>query len=137
MTEREIIKQILSWKGTPWLHGQAVKGVGVDCVQFIVAVAKDLGWIPRDFKTVAYNVDHAMHNDNSILEAELEKHCTRIAFEELRPGDILSFVQGRCASHAAYYIGAGKMVHAHIRDGVAETSISELKLKLSSCWRFE
>lgn len=136
MTDEQLIVEIRSWIGTRWMHGQAVKGVGVDCIQFVVAVAKAAGWLPDDFSAPAYNVDHAMHSDVSVLLEGLEQYCVKVPKTDIRPGDILAFHYGRCASHVGFYIGNGRMVHSHIRHGVSEMLIQHLSDRLNSAWRF-
>lgn len=38
-----VVTAAREWVGTPWHHNQRCKGVGVDCVQFIAAIAHDVG----------------------------------------------------------------------------------------------
>ena len=119
-SDEQIIAEARSWVGTKWKHGVALKGFGTDCVQFIVAIAKQFEWIPNDLKTPKYNRDWALHNSESLLIPELEKHCHRVNFHEVQVGDVLIFKYGQCASHAGIYIGDGRMVHSHVRHGVQE-----------------
>ena len=37
----KIIKTAREWLGTPWQHHVKLKGVGVDCVHFLIAVADE------------------------------------------------------------------------------------------------
>ncbi|MDD2321745.1 MAG: NlpC/P60 family protein, partial [Geobacteraceae bacterium] len=132
----QLIAEICSWEKTRWVHGQAVKGVGTDCVQFPVAVAKWAGWLPAGFKTVPYDVDYALHNEESILVRELKKYCNQVPLDQVRPGDLLAFFFGKCESHAGFYIGNGQVMHAHIRHGVVRTELRSIRSKLKSAWRF-
>lgn len=144
MADNEIVKEILSWKGTKWRHLQSVKGEGVDCIQFPVAVAKNLGWLPTNFRTIKYARDWAIHNDYSILLQELCKIATNLQISkeevlinnQLKPGDILVFVMEKTAGHAGIYTCDGLFLHAHIRQGVIQESLSMCVKNLHSVWRF-
>ena len=51
----DIIREARSWIGTPWHHNQRCKGAGVDCVQFIAALAQsqglDIGKLENYYRT--------------------------------------------------------------------------------------
>jgi NlpC/P60 family putative phage cell wall peptidase len=123
-----------SWLGTPWVHGQALKGVGTDCVRFIISVAKAADWIPQDYKPPVYNQDWALHNEVSILELEIQKFAYKVS-PPFAVGDILLFVYGKCASHAGIYVGEGEMIHAYNRRGVVRSSLRHYTEKFHSAWR--
>src|SRR3989304_511778 len=75
--ENKLQVELDSWLGTKWRHMQSVKGHGVDCIQFPVAVAKVMGWLPADFKTIKYARDWATHNNHVIL-IHLEKVAKKL-----------------------------------------------------------
>lgn len=57
-TER--LEAILAgWAGTPYMAGQAQRGVGVDCVRFVCAVLDELQGVVREVATLPS--DAAMH----------------------------------------------------------------------------
>lgn len=133
-----IIKAARSWLKKRWIHGQALKSEGADCIQFIVAVAKELGWIPQEYKTIKYARDWALHNSRSILLEEISKVCKKVEFktgEDLRVGDVLIFLNGRTAGHGGFYIGNGTMIHAHIHHGIKEDPVSKYLDRFISAWR--
>ena len=133
MTNEETINIIRSWKGTKWIHSQSLKGVGVDCIQFVVSVGKELNWLPSDYKTIKYTRDWAIHNDRSILLEELNKVCNKIPITDLQIGDILVFKFGKCAGHSGFYIGNNRIVHSKIRAGVIEEVLN--RKSVDSVWR--
>lgn len=135
--EQAIIAEARSWVGSRWIHGQSVKGVGADCIQFIASVARNLGWIPNSYKTMKYARDWAMHNDRSILIEELSKVAEQVDINGIKIGDVLIFNTGKCAGHAGFYIGNGMMIHAHIRHGITEEEINRYKDKFNSAWRIK
>ncbi len=136
--EKKFIRECKSWKNTKWRHSVAVKGSGVDCVQFMIAVAREMGWIDKKFKIAPYPRDWALHQSRSMLMEGLEKFCVKVNVHFLEIGDILVYEQGRCNSHVAYYIGENKAMHSHIQYGVVEYNIYEPKVrkKLSCAMRW-
>lgn len=139
MIESEMIAEIRSWEGTKWVHGQAIKGRGTDCVQFLTKLGKTFGWVPEDYEMPVYNKDWALHNSQSVLKAELAKFCDPTSYP-WKIGDILVFVFGLTASHAAIYIGDRLVVHAHIKKGVMCCKVEDLKdekgrYQFDSVWR--
>lgn len=137
--DEKTVKEVASsWLNKRWIHGQALKSEGADCIQFIVAVAKELGWLPEDYKTIKYARDWSLHSNRSILLEEISKVCHKVDFtsiEELREGDVLVFTNGQTSGHGGLYIGDGRMIHAHIRHGIQEDFVVKYKDKLDSVWR--
>ena len=134
VTEDEIIRQAESWVGTPWIHGQALKRVGTDCVGLVIQTGKELGWVPQNYKPPGYNQDWALHNEVSVLEKEVAKFASK-ASEPFAVGDVILFVYGKCASHAGFYIGKGNMIHAYQRRGVIKSPVRHYMNKFHSVWR--
>jgi cell wall-associated NlpC family hydrolase len=135
MNEDKLIEEAKSWKGTKWMHGQAVKGAGADCIQFIVAVYKELELLPKNFKTIRYNRDYALHNSDSALLREIKKYCHIVSLSDLRVGDILLYKYDRCEHHAAIYIGNKKIIQSKLRIGVVESYLSDENNFFKSAWR--
>lgn len=135
ITDEQIIQEIKSWIGTPWAHGVALKGYKADCLQFIVEVYKNLNFLPHNFKTIKYNKDWALHNSESKLLEIIKNYGYKVAVDKLQVADVLLFNFGRCAHHAGLYIGKGKVVHTHIKHGITETLLKDLKKEFVSAWR--
>ena len=143
--EDKVTKEILSWLGTKWRHMQAVKGHGVDCIQFPIAVARNLGWLTDNFKPIKYSRDWAAHNFDSILLTEVIKVAKDLQIPKdeiignpkLLSGDIIMMAMERTVGHAGLYIGNNEFVHANIRRGVVRESLVVYKDKLHSVWRFQ
>jgi len=85
-----------SWRGTPYMPGQAVKKVGVDCVRFVVAVLNELSGQSIDVRTIA--VDAAVHAPE-IAQAAFERLVEQFDCIEVpavngaavcEPGDVLA-----------------------------------------------
>lgn len=139
MEDKEILAEIISWKGTRWRHMQSVKGEGVDCVHFPLAVAKNLGWVKQDYIPIKYARDWATHNDFSMLTRELEILTDKVPLSgnDLRVGDILAMQMEKCVGHLGMYIGNEEIIHCHIRRGVIIEPISLYAKQLHSVWRFK
>ncbi len=137
MTDKEIIKECQSWKGTKWGHNVALKGYKTDCIQFIVAVYINLGLLPKNFKTIKYNRDWALHNAASVLIKTIRIYCNEITFDKIKTGDILIFKYGKCASHGGIYIGNNMFYQSLIRQGVVESNLKDYRSKFVSAWRLK
>jgi len=135
--ENRLVKECLEWRGTKWAHCCALKGYKADCIQFIIAVYQSLGLVDKSFKTQKYQQDWALHNSRSVLMEDIEKHCMRVRLTDIRIGDIITFDYGKCTSHAALYIGKGKIVHAKIRQGVVESYLVDYQNIINSAWRLK
>ena len=134
MDEKTLLQEIESWIGTPWIHGQSLKGVGTDCVRFICSIGKFAGWVAPDYIVPVYNQDWALHNTVSILETEIQKFARAVS-RPYQIGDVFLFVYGKCASHAGFYIGKGNMIHAYQRRGVIKSPVRHYMNKFHSVWR--
>ena len=84
-------KVLRSWEGTPYVAGQACKGVGVDCVRFILEVLRELeGW--PSIPLVEIPQDASMHNREGSMAAfkkiiQALEPIQRVS--SVQPGDIL------------------------------------------------
>lgn len=58
-------EEMQSWKGTKYSLGQRLKGVGVDCVQFVIAVLDEMyGYEPIAFRAPS---DSAVHDRRFVM----------------------------------------------------------------------
>lgn len=115
--EQERLIQIArSWLGTKWMHNQCKKGLGVDCVNFIWAVAKEAGLEGSDLPLRYSRI--AKYNDIEHYLDELFPQTNII-----RPSNILLFKMNGFNNHVAYATDKG-MIHASLSWGkVVEHSI--------------
>jgi len=114
MTIREkIIEEAQSWYGTPYVHRQACKGAGADCVGFPVGVCKAVGLVPQDLVIPYYSSQWHLHQKKELLvETALQLGCKEKLFEELVPGDFFLMKIGHVCSHTGIYLPENMMVHA-------------------------
>ena len=129
--------ELQSWLGTKWVHNQACKGVGADCVQFIVEAVKNVNLLPQSYKTRKYDKDWAMHNARSILREEICKVAEKVDTKEIQEGDIVLFMTGRTSGHIGVYLGNNQLIHSHIQNGVSIAEFSNINTTIESIWRLK
>lgn len=109
-TEADLGQQIATYAqqfvGYPYVYGGSSPS-GFDCSGFMQYVFSQFG----------YSI-------NRTATAQLANGYS-VAYEDLRPGDIIYFGYGSTASHVGMYIGNGKFVHAeNSSTGVVITDLS-------------
>ena len=104
------LKTILeSWVGTPYRHASCVKGLGCDCIHFIIGVFKEFGIVKIDLKKIPnYPRDWHLHNTRELLSESIEKmdhgvSVTKVGVDNPVNGDVLLSHYGKAASHAAIF----------------------------------
>lgn len=119
LTREQVCAEALSWLGTPYHDLACLKGVGVDCGQFVVGVAKALGLLPGTWVCPPYSPERHLHSRIDLMSGLLAAcGCTPVVWEARQPGDVLTFRFGRVVSHAAFLLPGGELVHAVIDKGV-------------------
>jgi len=117
MDREAIVKEALSWSGTPYQHQVGLKGVGVDCAYLVGKVAESAGLID-EFKVEPYSVEWHLHSREEKMCNIVESFgCVEISCEDIQPADILIFKYGRVGSHMGIYIGRSLFIHAHLPSG--------------------
>ena len=110
VTRSDIVKEALSWIGTPWHHHQGVKGAGVDCVQFALRVGQEVGLVDRDFKIDNYEPLAR----GKFLVRHLERLCDRV--EKFKPGSIILMRHGALDTHVGIVLfPCTSFIHASAR----------------------
>ena len=104
-----------SWKGTPYRHLVAVKGLGADCTLFVweamqeaEAIGKNVSNIPRKHGHINYPRDRALHSREEVLLNVLRnvpylKEIENIKNIEPETGDICCYKFGRSTGHLGIY----------------------------------
>lgn len=117
-TEVEIREAILeeakSWLGTPFHDDARIKGVGVDCAQFVAACYLASGAVDH-FEIPHYTSQWFLHNDEEKLRDFVLRFGKQIDEEAVKPGDLVLFKIGRAFGHAAIIVDWPNMIiHAHM-----------------------
>ena len=101
------LKKILDeWLNTPFRHHCGVKGLGTDCIHFVMRVFEELGVLQwRKDLIPDYPRDWHLHNTRELLcEAiERESNAEKIDLDQPLNGDIFLSHYGKASSHAAIY----------------------------------
>ena len=116
----QIVAEALEWLGTPWFHGQSLKGIGTDCVGFIAGVGIKVGFLPHDF--IIENYERIPRNN--FLVKFLDRLLDRVE-GDLCKGDVLMFRKSGVNGHVGIYLGDGEYIHADSINGVIKTYIYE------------
>ena len=112
-----------SWAGTPFHDGARLKGVGVDCAQFIAAIFVESG-VLGPFEVPVYSPQWFMHRDEERLVDFVLRHGHEIEEASAREGDLVLYKLGRAFAHAALIVSWRKgapqdcrILHAHKLSG--------------------
>lgn len=106
---KRVLDEAATWRGTPWHHNARIKGVGVDCAQYLAAVYHASGIIeevaPRE-----YAADWALHRNQELFAAEVLRHAVPV--DEPGPADVVLYKVGRTFSHGAIVVQWPNIIHA-------------------------
>lgn len=130
MTENEqrdlVVKEALSWIGTPYHHQAMVKGFGVDCAMILIGVYKNCGLIDK-VELPEYSTQWHLHRDEEKYLKTISEYLKPT--QEPKKGDVALFKFGRTVSHSAIVIDYPTVVHAYNRVGVILDDMTNGKLK--------
>lgn len=115
-----VIDEALTWQGTPFHNGACIKGAGVDCGQFPLAIYAKVGLIPK-VKTQRYSDQFMLHRDEEWYRGYCESLGTRLLDGKLpQKGDFVLYKMGRIYSHGAIVIEWPQIIHAYVGQGVIQ-----------------
>jgi hypothetical protein len=83
-TRQEIINEAMEWLGTPFVHQDRTKGQGVDCVNFIAALAIATGAVPD----VEFERDYRMHENGETMVRLFRSYLNPIDWRDALPADV-------------------------------------------------
>ncbi|MBW1998629.1 MAG: C40 family peptidase [Deltaproteobacteria bacterium] len=124
---RRLKETLKSWEGTPWRHRTAVKGLGADCIHFVLGVLGEMGILDLSRIPVPdYPPDWHLHNTREMLYEGLHRYLNvvDVPVSEVRNGDIILIHFGKAASHAAFYLD-GFIYHCVRPGGVSKGSFND------------
>jgi cell wall-associated NlpC family hydrolase len=117
MTEQEeraaVVKEALTWIGTPFVWEACIKKVGVDCGRFPAAVFNAVGIKHIDIAALPHLPPQwFMHrSDNSYLD-QLKLYSEEYTGRTPKPGDIVVAKHGRDWAHSAIVIQWPRVIGA-------------------------
>jgi cell wall-associated NlpC family hydrolase len=104
-----VIAEARAWLRTPYHHQQRVRGAGVDCGQFPLAVYEAAGVIPH-VDVPHYPADFAMHSEEEWYLRIVERFAREV--EAPRPGEFAIWQWGKTFSHGAIVIDWPTIIHS-------------------------
>jgi cell wall-associated NlpC family hydrolase len=108
---KAVVGEALTWLRTPYAHQQQLKGVGVDCAQFPLAVYAAAGVIaPTDVG--AYCPQWHLHRGEELYLNAVARLAREIAPDAAGAGDFAVWRYGRTFSHGAILLGGASVIHA-------------------------
>ncbi len=116
-----VIAEARSWFRTPFHDGARIKGVGVDCGQFVAGVFEACGWEPMNFPP--YKRGFFLHVENTLYLDEMRRRCVEV--ERPQPGDVALFKIGRSYGHGVIIVDWPFGIHAREHSGVELTDVSQ------------
>ncbi len=135
---QDVIAEALSWVGTRFVHQQAIKGVGVDCANFI----REVSVATRLTPDVEFERNYRRREDGTQMLTELVRYMEPVAtLDEARLADVLALHDGRdreTPRHLAFlsqlepYL---KMCHASERGVVNHRMDLHFQGRVHSIWR--
>lgn len=141
MNEKElralVATEALKWIGTPFYPHCCKLGVGVDCINFGLAVYKAVGIMPKDFRLPEYRITGGDHlHTSAIIDWLAESKCF-LSEQMPTTGSLITMNFGRVAHHIAVMVGPMEFVHAIRTHGVVRRTLqdSTWASKLNGSWK--
>jgi NlpC/P60 family putative phage cell wall peptidase len=116
LSRADLLTEALSWRETPY-HAQAsIKGLGADCIGFVIGVAKNIGLLDPAYTPGTYSAEWHLHQHEERLRTEVEQFgCVARPLGDRIPGDLLLFQFGRVCAHSGLLLPEEQVIHA-VRD---------------------
>jgi cell wall-associated NlpC family hydrolase len=134
-----VAAEALTWLRTPYAHRQRVKGVGVDCAQFPLAVYAAAGVIAPT-EAGPYCPQWHLHRSEELYLNVVLDLAREIAPEAAGLGDFAVWRYGRTFSHGAILLEGWRVIHALSGVGVTlgDRSVDEAlrtrPMRMFSLW---
>lgn len=133
----KIVEEAISWLRTPWHHEARVKGAGVDCAQFLIAVYSAVGLV-EPFETHQYSPDWHLHRDEPLFLQYLRQYAVEV--QEPLPGDIVMWNFGRHEAHGSIVVEWPLIIHAYKEERAVcytDVSTSPIRRRLAGFYRLK
>ena len=122
----QLYAEMEEWRGTPYRHRCSKKGLGADCIGFVVGVLTAIGY-KKKWKMPAYPKDWHLHNMESLLlnevRAQMNSDLVPLT-EDRKNGDILLYHFGKTTSHAGIVYNKW-IYHSVIGTGVERFQVDD------------
>lgn len=114
LQRKRVIEEAYTWIGTGFHHQGNVKGVGVDCAQFLLQVYYAAGILESLPKLEHYSADWHIHKDEERYLKTMLQFPTIEILNKPQFGDIAIFKFARTFSHSAIVIDWPTCIHAYV-----------------------
>jgi hypothetical protein len=108
----DIIKISREWLNTPWQHNQKIKHIGVDCVNFLEAIAEEsnlkIEKIPKIYGKTATNNE---------IELFLNRNFKKKITIDIEPTNIILYSFSGYNNHVALATSSITIIHANSKVG--------------------
>jgi cell wall-associated NlpC family hydrolase len=124
------------WEGTPFSPHGALKGAGVDCVNYPALVYQELGFLP-DYKFPPYTMDGGAHLAKSaVIEWVEASGKFDLVSGAPQPGDLLLFKVGRNVEHhCGLLIQSNVFTHCLFRRAVCVDAFTGWRRQFTRAYR--
>lgn len=120
--QREIIiKEALSWQGTPYHPEGRVKGAGTDCGMYLLQVFENCGLIEH-VEVPHYPQDWSLNEYEERYLQWVEKFAVKVDRDPI-PGDIILHKFYNCVDHGGICIEDKTLIHSYLNEGVIQSEI--------------
>jgi cell wall-associated NlpC family hydrolase len=125
-----LVREALSWEGTPYKSCGRIRGVGTNCAQFVYAVFKDSGAIAADAPEPRwYTPQFALHSKEERLIAYLKAYgAVEIEEKDVLPGDVIAYKNGLSHGHLAIVVEWPTVCHCIGINGVHRSGMDDGQL---------
>ena len=134
MTETEfrtaIATEAESWIDTPYHANGALKGVGVNCAQFLFCVAKAAGVLAGDAPLPRWYTPQLATNskEERLVNYVMSYGATEVTKAQVNTGDIVLYKSGQAHGHAAIVLDWPEIIHVLPIHGCQKGTVDEGKL---------
>ena len=121
-----VVAEARRWIGTPYHSGAKVLGVGVDCVQLLIAAYEGAGVLfPGEVETGYYSPQWHLHRSEELYLRGVMRFCDKVAEGDELPGDVALFRYGRTVSHGGLVSKWPYVIHSYVGLGVVESAVTD------------
>lgn len=131
-----VLREAITWLGTPYHNHGRIKGSGVDCGTLLIECCSVAGVIDN-FDPGHYQPDWHLHRSEERYLAEIMKYGREVKIPG--PGDLALFRFGRCFSHGAIVVDWPQVIHSYVDIGcvledASTGALSDRPVKFFSLW---
>ncbi|MGB3899865.1 MAG: NlpC/P60 family protein [Mesorhizobium sp.] len=135
-----VVREAVSWIGTPYRHQASRRGVGCDCLGLVRGVWQVVCGFDLEPPVAAYSLDWAEAGGGEELLAGARRHFCEKRAADAQAGDLLLFRwrPHLPAKHAGILIAHNRFVHAYQGGGavVASSLVPQWRRRIAAVFAF-